>query len=217
MNYTSASGTITNEVCSNAEENFAIQNSNRLGYIVDLLLGEEAIGKNGLQKTRKMKVGLCLGSKARLVAMRSFLLTLHARLRQLDCFIAYASFRGIKDPDNPDKVYKGGQRHFIVHQAPRAWYETLANYMLGNRFKRGKIDQTLFIKKQKGDILLVQVYVDDIIFGSTNKELCTGFEKLIKDKFQMSSMGELTFFLGLQVQQKEDKIFISQDKYEDRF
>ncbi|GJS94584.1 ribonuclease H-like domain-containing protein [Tanacetum coccineum] len=63
------------------------------------------------------------------------------------------------------------------------------------RFKRGKIDQTLFIMKQKGDILLVQVYVDDIIFGSTNKELCTGFEKLMKYKFQMSSMGELTFFL----------------------
>ncbi|GKE09636.1 putative ribonuclease H-like domain-containing protein [Tanacetum coccineum] len=58
-----------------------------------------------------------------------------------------------------------------------------------------------------------EVYVDDIIFGSTNKELCTGFEKLMKDKFQMSSIGELTFFLGLQVQQKEDGIFISQDKY----
>ncbi|GJV42239.1 putative ribonuclease H-like domain-containing protein [Tanacetum coccineum] len=58
-----------------------------------------------------------------------------------------------------------------------------------------------------------EVYVDDIIFGSINKELCTGFEKLMKDKFQMSSMGELTFFLGLQVQQKEDGIFISQDKY----
>ncbi|GJU31750.1 putative ribonuclease H-like domain-containing protein [Tanacetum coccineum] len=96
---------------------------------------------------------------------------------------------------------------------PRAWYKTLANYLLGNGFKRGKIDQTLFIKKQKGDILLVQVYVDDIIFGSTNKELCTAFEKLMKDKFQMSSMGELTFFLGLQVTQKEDGIFISQDKY----
>ncbi|GKD34103.1 putative ribonuclease H-like domain-containing protein [Tanacetum coccineum] len=79
--------------------------------------------------------------------------------------------------------------------------------------ERGKIDQTLFIKKQKGDSLLVQVYVDDIIFGSTNKELCTAFEKLMKDKFQMSSMGELTFFLGLQVKQKEDGIFISQDKY----
>ncbi|GKE99783.1 uncharacterized mitochondrial protein-like protein [Tanacetum coccineum] len=62
-------------------------------------------------------------------------------------------------------------------------------------------------------VLLVQVYVDDIIFGSTNKELCTGFEKLMKDKFHISSMGELTFFLGLQVQQKEDRIFICQDKY----
>ncbi|GJS12406.1 putative ribonuclease H-like domain-containing protein [Tanacetum coccineum] len=120
---------------------------------------------------------------------------------------------GFKDPDNPDKFYKVVKALYGLHQAPRAWYETLANYLLGNGFKRGKIDQTLFIKKQKGDILLIQVYVDDIIFGSTNKELCTGFEKLMKDKFQMSSMGELTFFLGLQVQQKEDGIFISQDKY----
>ncbi|GKB08379.1 uncharacterized mitochondrial protein-like protein, partial [Tanacetum coccineum] len=88
-----------------------------------------------------------------------------------------------------------------------------AKYLLDNGFHRGKIDQTLFIKKQKGDILLVQVYVDDIIFGSTKKELCIKFEKLMHDKFQMSSMGELTFFLGLQVKQKEDRIFISQDKY----
>ncbi|GKA18298.1 putative ribonuclease H-like domain-containing protein [Tanacetum coccineum] len=120
---------------------------------------------------------------------------------------------GFKDPDHPDKVYKVVKALYGLHQAPRAWSETLANYLLGNGFKRGKIDQTLFIKKQKGDILLVQVYVDDIIFGSTNKELCTGFDQFMKDKFQMSSMGELTFFLGLQVQQKEDGIFISQDKY----
>ncbi|GKA71586.1 putative ribonuclease H-like domain-containing protein, partial [Tanacetum coccineum] len=120
---------------------------------------------------------------------------------------------GFKDPDHPDKVYTMVKALYGLHQAPRAWYENLANYLLSNGFKRGKIDHILFIKKQKGDILLVQVYVDDIIFGSTNKELCTGFEKLMKDKFKMSSMGELTFFLGLQVQQKEDGIFISQDKY----
>ncbi|GJT59064.1 putative ribonuclease H-like domain-containing protein [Tanacetum coccineum] len=95
----------------------------------------------------------------------------------------------------------------------QAWHETLANYLLSNRFHRGKIDLTLFIKRQKGDILLIQVYVDDIIFGSTKKEMCDDFEKLIKDKFQMSSMGELTFILGLQVKQKKDGIFISQDKY----
>ncbi|GJT12044.1 putative ribonuclease H-like domain-containing protein [Tanacetum coccineum] len=164
-----------------------------------------------------------------------------ARIKAIRLFLAYASFMsflvyqmdvksaflygtieeevyvtqppGFKDPDHPDKVYKVVKALYGFHQAPRAWYETLANYLLGNGFKRGKIDQILYIKKQKGDILLVQVYVDDIIFGSTNKELCTEFEKLIKDKFQMSSMGELTFFLGLQVQQKEDGIFISHDKY----
>nr|GEV60356.1 hypothetical protein [Tanacetum cinerariifolium] len=80
-------------------------------------------------------------------------------------------------------------------------------------FQRGKIDQTLFIKKQKGNILLVQVYVDDITFGFTNKDLCKAFEKLMKDKFQMSLIGELTFFLGLQVKQKHDEIFISHDTY----
>ncbi|GJS95256.1 putative ribonuclease H-like domain-containing protein [Tanacetum coccineum] len=69
------------------------------------------------------------------------------------------------------------------------------------------------IQRVKSDILLVQVYVDDIIFGSTKKSLCTEFEKMMHKKFQMSSMGELTFFLGLQVKQKEDGIFISQDKY----
>nr|GEX09436.1 putative ribonuclease H-like domain-containing protein [Tanacetum cinerariifolium] len=111
------------------------------------------------------------------------------------------------------KGLQGGQSTLKLHQAPRAWYETLANYLLENGFQRGKIDQTLFIKKQQGDILLFQSYVDDIIFGSTNKELCQAFEKLIKDKFQMSSIGELTLFVGLQVKQKDDGIFISQDKY----
>ncbi|GJU65417.1 putative ribonuclease H-like domain-containing protein [Tanacetum coccineum] len=79
--------------------------------------------------------------------------------------------------------------------------------------RRGKIDKTLFIRRDKGDILLVQVYVDDIIFGSIKKSLCTEFEKMMHKKFQVSSIGELTFFLGLQVKQKEDRIFISQDKY----
>nr|GEX51708.1 putative ribonuclease H-like domain-containing protein [Tanacetum cinerariifolium] len=120
---------------------------------------------------------------------------------------------GFEDPDYPNKVYKVVKALYGLHQAPRAWYETLANYLLENGFQRGKIDHTLFIKKQKGDILLVQVYVDDIIFGSTNKKLCKAFEKLMKDKFQMSFIGELTFFLGLQVKKKDDGIFISQDKY----
>ncbi|GJY14181.1 uncharacterized mitochondrial protein-like protein [Tanacetum coccineum] len=120
---------------------------------------------------------------------------------------------GFEDPDFPDRVYKVEKALYGLHQAPRAWYETLSTYLLDNGFQRGKIDKTLFIKRQKGDILLVQVYVDDIIFGSTKKELCNAFEKLMYEKFQMSFMGELTFFLGLQVQQKKDGIFINQDKY----
>ncbi|GJQ92564.1 uncharacterized mitochondrial protein-like protein [Tanacetum coccineum] len=99
-----------------------------------------------------------------------------------------------------------------IEEEVKAWYETLSTYLLDNEFQRGKINKTLFIKRYKGDILLVQVYVDDIIFGSTKKELCNAFEKLMHEKFQMSSMGELTFFLGLQVEQKKDGIFISQDK-----
>nr|GEU59244.1 hypothetical protein [Tanacetum cinerariifolium] len=94
---------------------------------------------------------------------------------------------GFEDPVYPDKVYKVVKALYGLHQAPRAW--------------------------QKDDILLVQIYVDDIIFGSTNKDLCKAFEKLMKDKFKMSSMEELTFFLGLQVKQKKDGIFITQDKY----
>nr|GEY46757.1 ribonuclease H-like domain-containing protein [Tanacetum cinerariifolium] len=120
---------------------------------------------------------------------------------------------GFEDPDHSNKVYKVVKALYGLHQAPRAWYETLANYLLENGFQREKIDQTLFIKRQKGNILLVQIYVDDIIFGSTNKDLCKAFEKLMKDKFQISSMGELTFFLGLQIKQKKDEIFISQYKY----
>nr|GFA05178.1 putative ribonuclease H-like domain-containing protein [Tanacetum cinerariifolium] len=149
-----------------------------------------------------------------------------ARIEAIRLFLAYASFMGFlvyqidvkssfiyitieeevyvcqpsgfKDPENPDKVYKVVKALYGLHQAPRAWYETLATYLLENGFQRGTIDQTLFIKKQQKDILLVQIYVDDIIFGATNKSLCQSFEKLMKDKLQMSSMRKLTFFLGLQ-------------------
>ncbi|GKA85657.1 retrotransposon protein, putative, unclassified, partial [Tanacetum coccineum] len=79
--------------------------------------------------------------------------------------------------------------------------------------RRGTIDKTLFIKKNKSGIMLVQVYVDDIIFGSTKKSMYTEFEDCMHKRFQMSSMGELTFLLGLQVKQKPDGVFISQDKY----
>nr|GEX94846.1 putative ribonuclease H-like domain-containing protein [Tanacetum cinerariifolium] len=90
---------------------------------------------------------------------------------------------GFKDPAHPEKVCKVVKALYGLHQAPRAWYETLAKYLLDNGFHREKINHTLFIKRQNGDILLVEVYVDDIIFGSTKKELCNEFERLMKDKF----------------------------------
>nr|GEY76044.1 putative ribonuclease H-like domain-containing protein [Tanacetum cinerariifolium] len=120
---------------------------------------------------------------------------------------------GFEDPYFPDKVYKVEKALYGLHQALRAWYETFSTYLLENGFRRGIIDKTLFIKKDKGNILLVQVYVDDIIFGSTKKSLCIEFKGLMHKKFHMSSIGELTFFLGLQVMQRYDRIFISQDKY----
>nr|GEZ39753.1 putative ribonuclease H-like domain-containing protein [Tanacetum cinerariifolium] len=89
---------------------------------------------------------------------------------------------GFEDPNHPEKVYKVVKALYGSHQAPRAWYETLATYLLENGFQRGTIDQTLFIKKQKGDILLVQIYVDDIIFGATNKNMCKSFEKLMNHR-----------------------------------
>nr|GEV37982.1 putative ribonuclease H-like domain-containing protein [Tanacetum cinerariifolium] len=111
------------------------------------------------------------------------------------------------DPEFPDRVYKVEKAMYGLHQAPKAWYGTLSKYLLNNGFQRGTIDQTLFIRKHKGEFLLVQVYVDDIIFGSSNLQLCREFKALMHDKFQMSAMGELTFFLGLQVLQKKMAFF----------
>nr|GEU71679.1 putative ribonuclease H-like domain-containing protein [Tanacetum cinerariifolium] len=120
---------------------------------------------------------------------------------------------GFQDPEFPERVYKVEKAMYGLHQAPRAWYGTLSKYLLDNGFQRGTTYQTLFIRKHKGEFLLGQVYVDDIIFRSSNLQLCIEFKALMHDKFQMSAMGKLTFFLSLQVLQKKDGIFLSQDKY----
>ncbi|GKB60161.1 uncharacterized mitochondrial protein-like protein, partial [Tanacetum coccineum] len=120
---------------------------------------------------------------------------------------------GFVDPAQTNKVYKVVKALYGLHQALRACYETLSSFLLEDGFRRGTIDKTLFIKKNKSNIMLVQVYVDDIIFGSTKKSICAEFEEVMHKRFQMSSMGELTFFLGLQVKKQPDGIFISQDKY----
>nr|GEU40157.1 copia protein [Tanacetum cinerariifolium] len=120
---------------------------------------------------------------------------------------------GFIDPKFPNKVYKVVKALYGLHQAPRVWYATLSTLLEKSGYRKGAIDNNLFIKQDKKDIMLVQVYMDDIIFGSTKKSWCDEFEELIKNRFQISSMGELTFFLRLQVKQKKDGIFISQDKY----
>nr|GEU51625.1 copia protein [Tanacetum cinerariifolium] len=111
---------------------------------------------------------------------------------------------GFVDPKFPNKVYKVVKALYGLHQAPRAWYATLSTFLEKSGYRRGAIDKNLFIKQDKKDIMLVQVYVNDIIFGSTKKSWCDEFEELTKNRFQMSSMGKLSFFLGLQIKQKED-------------
>ncbi|GJV40433.1 putative ribonuclease H-like domain-containing protein [Tanacetum coccineum] len=192
------------------------------GVLVDLPKSKRAIGTKWVFRNKKDERGIVIRNKARMITQghsqeegidydKKFAPV--SRIEAIRPFLAYASFMGFmvyrmdvksaflygriekevyvcqppgfEDPDYLDKVYKVVKALYDLHQAPRAWYETLAKYFLDNGFHRGKIDQTLFIKKQKGDILLVQ----------------------------MSSMGELTFFLGMHVKQKEDRIFISQDKH----
>ncbi|GJS44398.1 putative ribonuclease H-like domain-containing protein [Tanacetum coccineum] len=97
---------------------------------------------------------------------------------------------GFVDPEFPKKVYKVEKSLYGLHQAPRAWYETLFTYLLDNGFHKGQIDKTLFIKRLKGDILLVQLYVDDIIFGSTKKSLCDEFEQIMHNS-QEKYVGEI--------------------------
>ncbi|GJY29686.1 putative ribonuclease H-like domain-containing protein [Tanacetum coccineum] len=147
-----------------------------------------------------------------------------ARIEAIRLFLAYASFKDFmvyqmdvksaflygkikeevyvcqppkfEDPDFPNRVYKVEKALYGLHQAPRAWYETLSTYLLDNGFQRGKIDKTLFIKKDKCDILLVQVYVDDIIFGYTKKSLCTEFDKMMhnnQDKYVTEILKKLGF------------------------
>nr|GEX25592.1 hypothetical protein [Tanacetum cinerariifolium] len=172
--------------------------------LVDLPKGKHAIGTKWVYRNKIDERGIIVRNKTRLVAQGytqeegidyDEVFASVARIEAIRLFLAYASLIG-----------------FIVYQMDLKsafLYGTIEEEV----FRSGIIDKTLFIKKDKGNILLVQVFVDDIIFGSTKKSLCIEFEGLIHKKFQMSSIWELTFFLGLQVMQREDGIFISQDKY----
>ncbi|GJU59437.1 putative ribonuclease H-like domain-containing protein [Tanacetum coccineum] len=168
--------------------------------LVDLPNGKKAIGTKWVFRNKKDERGIMIRNKARLVAQGhrqeegidyEEVFAPVARIEAIRLFLAYASFMG-----------------FLVYQM-----DVKSAFLYGTIKEEVYVTQPLGFKDPDHPNKVYKVYVDDIIFGSTNKELCTGFEKLMKDKFQMSSMGELTFFLGLQVQQKEDEIFISQDKY----
>nr|GEV16919.1 retrovirus-related Pol polyprotein from transposon TNT 1-94 [Tanacetum cinerariifolium] len=120
---------------------------------------------------------------------------------------------GFVDPYHPDKVYRLKKALYGLKQAPRAWYDELSTFLESKGLSKGSINPTLFITKHMGDILLVQIYVDDIIFGSTNPKLLKQFEKLMDSKFEMSMMRELKLFLGIQIHQSPRGIFINQAKY----
>ena len=120
---------------------------------------------------------------------------------------------GFEDPNFPDHVYKLDKALYGLKQAPRAWYEHLREFLVDCGFQVGVIDPTLFTKRVGGDLFICQLYVDDIIFGSSNTRFNDEFAKLMSDKFEMSMMGELEFFLGFEIKQLREGTFINQAKY----
>jgi transposase InsO family protein len=164
-----------------------------------------------------------------------------ARLESIHILLAYATYHGFKlyqmdmksafqngpikeevyveqppdfeDSEYPDYVYKLSKALYGLRQAPRAWYECLRDFLITNGFKVGKADPTLFTKIVANDLFVCQIYVDDIIFGSTNKSTCEEFSRIMIQKFEMSMMGEFKYFLGFQVKQLQEGTFISQTKY----
>ncbi|GKB84157.1 retrovirus-related pol polyprotein from transposon TNT 1-94 [Tanacetum coccineum] len=121
---------------------------------------------------------------------------------------------GIVDQDKPSHVYKLKKALYGLKQATRAWYDMLSSFLISQHFSKGAIDPTLFIQKAGNDLLLVQIYVDDIIFASTNTALCNEFANMMTTKFKMSMMGQMLFFLGLQIYSQSPRgIFLNQLKY----
>nr|GFC02739.1 retrovirus-related Pol polyprotein from transposon TNT 1-94 [Tanacetum cinerariifolium] len=135
---------------------------------------------------------------------------LHGTLKK-DVYVCQP--KGFIDANHPSHVHKLKKALYGLKQAPRAWYDELLMFLLRNHFFKGTIDQTLFIRRFDDDILAVQVYVDDIIFGSTHLRYTQLFSDLTKSRFEMSMIREMTFFLSLQVNQFPCGIFINQSNY----
>ncbi|GJU99685.1 putative ribonuclease H-like domain-containing protein [Tanacetum coccineum] len=124
---------------------------------------------------------------------------------------------GFVDQDNPSHVYKIKKALYGLKQAPRAWYDMLSSFLISQQFTKGVVDPTLFTRHAGNDILLVHIYVDDIIFASSNTAMCNEFANQITNKFKMSMMGQMSFNLGLQISQSPKGIFIKQSKYASKF
>jgi hypothetical protein len=119
---------------------------------------------------------------------------------------------GFKSLKYPYRVYKLSKMLYGLKQAPRAWYARLKMFLLEHMYVMGSVDKTLFTLNHGTDFLLVQIYVNDIIFGGSSHTLVSRFQEMMKSEFQMS-MGELTFFLGIQVKQTKQDTFVHQAKY----
>jgi hypothetical protein len=120
---------------------------------------------------------------------------------------------GFEDEKKPNHVYKLRKVFYDLKQTPRAWYERLRDFLLSKRFIMGKVDTTFFAKNIGKDLFVLQIFVDDIIFGSTNQDFCEEFGKMMASEFEMSMIGELSYFFGLQIKQMKNDTFVSQDKY----
>ncbi|KAJ9556900.1 hypothetical protein OSB04_011514 [Centaurea solstitialis] len=200
---------------------------NKLDEIGTIIRNKARLVAQGYRQEEGIDYDETFAPVARLEAIRLFLAFaahMNFKVYQMDIKNAFLNGKlneevyvaqppGFVDPKFPDHVYKLNKALYGLKQAPRAWYDTLSTFLLSKGFVRGKIDSTLFLKKYPKHILLVQIYVDDIIFASTNPKLCEKFELLMKSEYKMSMMGELTFFLGLQIKQSEKGIFINQGKY----
>ncbi|GJT62852.1 retrovirus-related pol polyprotein from transposon TNT 1-94 [Tanacetum coccineum] len=121
--------------------------------------------------------------------------------------------KGFVDQDNPSHMYMLKNALYGLKQAPHAWYDMLSSFLISQQFFKGVVDPTLFTRHARNDILLVQIYVDDTIFASTNTAMCDEFANPMTTKFKMSMMGQMSFFLGLQISQSARGIFINQSKY----
>ncbi|GJS53160.1 retrovirus-related pol polyprotein from transposon TNT 1-94 [Tanacetum coccineum] len=181
----------------------------------------------GITTNKSSSIMMNLRSVARLESIRillAYACALDFKLFQMDVKSAFlngfineevyvAQPSGFIDLEKPNHVYKLKKALYGIKQVPKAWYDRLRVFLIKHEYKIGMVYNTLFTKKKSSNLIIVQIYVDDIIFGSTCQDLCDEFAKIMHDEFEMSMMGELNFFLGLQIKQMEDDIFFNQSKY----